>query len=94
MSQRRIAVFWRLTGAREKHRIEPSADRLWWRDGLRGTLDVDRGPWPYICWQQQTWSVHGSRIRVTAVHLSPMQKSTWRSSTNSPRLIPEIQLPA
>jgi hypothetical protein len=36
MSQRRIAVFWRLTGAREKHRIEPSADRLWWRDGLRG----------------------------------------------------------
>jgi hypothetical protein len=44
MSQRRIAVFWRLTGAREKHRIEPSADRLWWRDGLRGTLDVDRGP--------------------------------------------------
>ena len=27
---------------REKHRIEPSANRLWWRDG-RETLYVDQG---------------------------------------------------
>ena len=28
---------------REKHRIEPSANQLWWRDG-RETLYADQGP--------------------------------------------------